>query len=56
MLQICKDQEMYKDNTARTAEGQTKAYLMHYVADDYSISERTIYRVTDRWSVDVSLQ
>ena len=45
--------EMYKDYTRLTAEGHKKAYIM---ADEYSISERTIYRVIDRLSVDVSIQ
>ena len=48
--------EMYKDYTRLTAEGQKKAYIMQYLADEYSISERTIYRVIDRLSVDVSIQ
>lgn len=46
--------EMYKDYTRLTAEGHKKAYIMQYLADEYSISERTIYRVIDRLSVDVS--
>ena len=37
--------EMYKDYTRLTAEGHKKAYIMQYLADEYSISERTIYRV-----------
>ena len=48
--------EMYKDYTRLTAEGHKKAYIMQYLADEYSISERTIYRVIDRLSVDVSIQ
>ncbi|MBP9578840.1 MAG: HTH domain-containing protein [Parabacteroides sp.] len=47
---------MYKDYTRLTAEGHKKAYIMQYLADEYSISERTIYRVIDRLSVDVSIQ
>ena len=48
--------EMYKDYTRLTAEGHKKAYIMQYLADEYSISDRTIYRVIDRLSVDVSIQ
>ena len=48
--------EMYKDYTRLTAEGHKKAYIMQYLADEYSISEWTIYRVIDRLSVDVSIQ
>lgn len=48
--------EMYKDYTRLTAEGHKKTYIMQYLAGEYSISERTIYRVIDRLSVDVSIQ
>ena len=48
--------EMYKKYTRLTAEGHKKAYIMKYLSDEYNISERTIYRVIDRLSVDVSIQ
>lgn len=48
--------EMYKEYTRLTAEGHKKAYIMKYLSDEYNISERTIYRVIDRLSVDVSIQ
>lgn len=47
---------MYKEYTRLTAEGHKKAYIMKYLSDEYNISERTIYRVIDRLSVDVSIQ
>ena len=48
--------EMYKDYQRLSSEGHKKAYIMQYLSDEYNISERTIYRVIDRLSVDIPVQ
>lgn len=47
--------EMYKDYSRFTSEGYKKAYIMQYLSNEYNISERTIYRVIERLSIDVNL-
>lgn len=47
--------EMYRVYQRLVEEGYKKAYIMQYLSEEYTISERTIYRVIDRLSVDVAI-
>lgn len=47
--------EMYDDYIRLTNEGHKKTYIMQYLADEYNIDERTLYRVINKFSTDVSI-
>ena len=47
--------EMYDDYIRLTNEGHKKTYIMQYLADEYNVDERTLYRVINKFSTDVSI-
>lgn len=47
--------ELYSEYTKLMSEGHKKTYIMQYLSEEYGASERTIYRVVDRFSAEVIL-
>ena len=47
--------ELYKEYSRLMEEGHKKTYIMQYLSDEYSVDERTIYRVINRFSAQVEM-
>lgn len=47
--------ELYSEYTKLMSEGHKKTYIMQYLSEEYGASERTIYRVVERFSAEVIL-
>lgn len=46
---------VYQDYIRLLQEGHKKTYIMQYLSDEYSIAERTIYRIIDKFSNRVNI-
>lgn len=46
---------VYQDYIRLLQEGYKKTYIMQYLSDEYSIAERTIYRIIDKFSNTVNI-
>ena len=46
---------VYQDYIRLLQEGHKKTYIMQYLSDEYSIAERTIYRISDKFSNTVNI-
>jgi hypothetical protein len=47
--------ELYKDYNRLMKEGHKKTYVLQYLSDEYSVDERTIYRVVKKFSTEVDM-
>lgn len=47
--------DLYKEYIIMTKEGHKKTYIMQYLSDQYSISERMVYNVIEKLSSNVDL-
>lgn len=47
--------EMYREYERLRDEGHKKTYIMQYLSDEYEISERTVYRIVDRFSATIAI-
>ena len=46
---------VYQDYIRLLQAGHKKTYIMQYLSDEYSIAERTIYRIIDKFSNTVNI-
>lgn len=46
---------VYQDYIRLLQEGHKKTYIMQYLSGKYSIAERTIYRIIDKFSNTVNI-
>ena len=46
---------VYQEYMRLLREGHKKTYIMQYLSDEYSIAERTIYRLIDKFSSTVNI-
>lgn len=46
---------VYQDYIRLLQEGHKKTYIMQYLSDEYSIAERTIHRIIDKFSNTVNI-
>lgn len=47
--------ELYKEYNRLMKEGHKKTYVLQYLSDEYSVDERTIYRVVKKFSTEVDM-
>ncbi|MCZ8373656.1 hypothetical protein O6P32_13210 [Phocaeicola sp. KGMB11183] len=47
--------ELFKDYQRLTSEGHKKTYILQYLADEYNVDERTIYRIVKKFSTKVEM-
>lgn len=47
--------ELYKEYSRLMKEGNKKTYVLQYLSDEYSVDERTIYRVVKKFSTEVDM-
>lgn len=47
--------ELYRDYQRLTNEGHKKTYVLQYLADEYDVDERTIYRIVKKFSTEVEM-
>lgn len=47
--------ELYKEYNRLMKEGHKKTYVLQYLSDEYSVDERTIYRVVNKFSTEVDM-
>ncbi|MBM6759667.1 hypothetical protein [Bacteroides mediterraneensis] len=47
--------ELYKEYNRLMKEGHKKTYVLQYLSDEYSVDERTIYRVVKKFSTEVDI-
>lgn len=47
--------ELYKEYNRLMKEGHKKTYVLQYLSDEYSVDERTIYRVVRKFSTEVDM-
>lgn len=47
--------ELYKEYSHLMKEGHKKTYVLQYLSDEYSVDERTIYRVVKKFSTEVDM-
>lgn len=47
--------ELYKEYNRLMKEGHKKTYVLQYLSDEYSVDERTIYRVVKKFSTKVDM-
>ena len=47
--------EMYREYERLRNEGHKKTYIMQYLSDEYEVSERTVYRIVDRFSATIAI-
>lgn len=47
--------DLYRDYMRLTDEGHKKIYILQYLSDEYSVDERTIYRVIKKFSTKVDI-
>ena len=47
--------EMYREYERLRNEGHKKTYIMQYLSDEYDVSERTVYRIVDRFSATIAI-
>ena len=47
--------EMYREYERLRNEGHKKTYIMQYLSDEYEVSERTAYRIVDRFSATIAI-
>lgn len=47
--------ELYKEYSRLMKEGHKKTYVLQYLSDEYSVDERTIYRVVKKFSTEVDM-
>ena len=47
--------EMYREYERLRNEGHKKTYIMQYISDEYEVSERTVYRIVDRFSATIAI-
>ena len=46
--------EMYDDYSRLLAEGHKKLYIVKHLSDEYSVSERNIYNIINRFEREVA--
>lgn len=46
----CRYIDLYDDYVRLQAEGHKTTYIMQYLADEYNVDERTIYRVVNKFA------
>ena len=47
--------EMYREYERLRNEWHKKTYIMQYLSDEYEVSERTVYRIVDRFSATIAI-
>lgn len=47
--------DLYRDYMRLKGEGHKKIYILQYLSDEYSVDERTIYRVIKKFSTKVDI-
>ena len=46
---------LYKEYLRLSGEGHKKTYIVQYLSDEYGISDRSVYRVIERFSAKVEV-
>ena len=47
--------DLYKEYLRLSGEGDKKTYIVQYLSDEYGISDRSVYRVIERFSAKVEV-
>lgn len=47
--------DMYREYVKLIREGHKKTYVMKYLSDEYSVNERTVYRIIQRMDRKIEL-
>lgn len=47
--------DMYREYVKLIGEGHKKTYVMKYLSDEYSVNERTVYRIIQRMDRKIEL-
>lgn len=47
--------DLYKEYIRLKGEGHKKTYIMQYLSDEYGVTDRTIYRIIDKFSAEVEV-
>ncbi|WP_291584069.1 hypothetical protein [Bacteroides sp.] len=47
--------DLYKEYIRLKGEGHKKTYIMQYLSDEYGVTDRTIYRIIDKFSTEIDV-